>query len=208
MGVSTSLAYYTDSILNGFIKNSVVWASGYRKWPYTEGRVSTTWASTEENVYPEGWKRDSIRYAQLGGKRLQKMDFESYQRFREDQPDATDRNYTDHNGLYFINPNIDLSGTTTLWGQYTPYVDEESSTPFSEVADDGNEAVIQRMMSYSMEKEKKTNEAIAYYQKAKEILDALWKQIQDEQFGYHTNMSMFDDFDVLSGTNGKNEDRF
>jgi len=212
MGVSTTLAYYTDSIINDFVKNAVVWGSGYKKWPFTEGRVSTTWSTSEESLYPEGWKPDSIRYLKIGGKRMQKLDFESYERFREDQPDAEDRVYSDRGNLYFINPNVDASGTTVMWGQYIPYVDEVSdSTPFSFKNSDGNEAIVQRMMAFAKEKENKIDESISYYNKAKEILDGVWKQIQDEQFAYQSkNRGMFEHFDVLIGTNndGRNEDRF
>lgn len=210
MGVSTTLAYYTDTIINGFAKNAVIWASGYKKWSFTEGRVSTTWASTEENTYPEGWKHDSIRYLTLGGKRVQKLDFESYQRYREEYSSGTDRYFTDYNNTYFINPNIDLGGTTTLYGQYTPYVDEETATtPFSNVSEDGNEAIVQRMMAFAMEKEKKTQEAIAYYSKGKEILDSLYKQIQDEQFGYQSrDRGMFTDINLITGSNSQSENRF
>jgi hypothetical protein len=210
MGVSTTLAYYTDSILNQFAKDAVVWAAGYKKWPFTEGRISTTWASTEENSYPEGWRRDTIRYLQLGGKRVQKLDFESYQRFREENPDDNSRIFTDYDGLYFINPNIDVSGTTTLWGQYIPYVDEETTaTPFSNVSEEGNEAILQRMIAYAKEKEKNSKEAIEYYQKAKEYLDIMYKQIQDEQFAYHSkDRGMFSDFDVLYGSSNYDENQF
>lgn len=212
MGVSTTLGYYTETIVNAWVRDSVVWACGNKKWPFTEGRVSTTWSTSEETLYPEGWKPDSIRYMQLGGERVQKLDFESYQRFREDKPDGTDRVYSDHGNLYFINPNIDLSGTTTMWGQYTPYVDEEStSTPFSYKSSDGNEAILQRMMSFAKEKEKKTAEAEALLTKSIALLDAIWKQIQDEQYGYQSkDRGMFSRFDVFLGTNndGRSENRF
>ncbi len=65
-GISTSVGFFTDTILNTWIDKAHKWAAGYKKWPFTEGRVSTTYvadASTDEVgfTYPEGWKPDSIR---------------------------------------------------------------------------------------------------------------------------------------------------
>lgn len=207
---STSLGFYTDTMLSDWFTLANKWASTYKKWQYTEGRVSTTYASsTEEWNYPEGWRPDSIRILQVGGKRCQKLNFDDYQRFREDNPDASDRVFSDYGLTYYINPQAGLSGTTILYGQYTPYwdiTDENYKTVFSGTMEDGNEAIIQRMLSYAMEKEKKMNESLSYYQRAKDILDGIYKSFQEEQFAYQTkNRGMFKYFDVITGS-GSNED--
>jgi hypothetical protein len=214
LGAGTSLGFYTDTILTDWFTLAHKWATSYKKWTYTEGRVSTTYStSTEEWSYPEGWKPDSIRMLQVGGKRCQKLNFEDYQRFREDNPDSTDKVFSDYGTVYYINPNAGLSGTTVVYGQYTPIwdiTDEDFKTVFSGVEEDGNEAIIQRMLAFAMEKEKKTQEAIVYYAKAKELLDRMWQNYKDEQFGYHTkNRGIWSDFDVLEGgVSDTNEDQF
>src|SRR3990167_9454531 len=91
MGITTTVGFITDVMLNDWSIQAHRWAAGYKKWPFTEGRVSTTYASMEENDYPEGWKTDSVRILTLGGYRFEKKNFEDYQIFREVEPSATDR---------------------------------------------------------------------------------------------------------------------
>jgi len=81
LGISTTAAFYTDTILNEWIQQGVRWGTSYKKWPFTEGRISTTYAATEEWSF-EGIKADSIRLLQVGGKRFQKLNFEDYQIFK------------------------------------------------------------------------------------------------------------------------------
>ena len=75
---STSVAFITDAILNDWTRESYRFVANYKKWPYTEGRSSTTYATTEEWTYPEGWKPDSIRVLQIGTKLFTKLNFEDY----------------------------------------------------------------------------------------------------------------------------------
>jgi len=204
LGASTTLAYYTDTILTNWFTLAHKWATSYKKWPYTEGKESTTYASSsEEYAYPEGWRPDSIRLLQVGGKRHQKLNFEDYQIFREEQSSSKDRVFTDYMNRYFINPNTDASGTITVWGQYQPtwdITDEDFKTVFSNIDEDGNEAIINRMLSYAMEREKKGQESVNFLQKGQLLLDAMWKRIQDEKFGYQgKDRGMWKDFDVLGG---------
>src|SRR3990170_5148363 len=119
LGTDTTTAIYTDAILERWIDQAHRWAAGQHKYPFTEGKVTTTYTTVEAKLYPEGWRSDSIRLLQIGTDtpaRLQKLTFEDYQIYRENNPSGTDRIYSDFAGEFYINPNIDLSGTTTLWG--------------------------------------------------------------------------------------------
>ena len=163
LGTDTTVAFYTDAILERWIDQAHRWGAGYHKWPFTEGKVSTTFTTTPEaKLYPEGWRSDSIRLLQVGTdtpSRLQKLTFEDYQIYRENNNTGTDRVYSDFAGEFYINPNVDLSGTTTLWGQYMP-APLTGDTVFTGREDEGNEAIINEVMSYAMYREKKTQEAI------------------------------------------------
>ena len=91
-----------------------------------------------------------------------------------------------------------------VWGQYTPaadITDENELTVFSGYEPDGNEAIVLEMLSYSMLREKKTQESIAYHKKATELLDIIWKRVTDEQFAYQStdDDGMFKRIDVLGG---------
>lgn len=202
---STSLAFYTDANLGAFINDAYLRAAAYKKWPFTEGRVSTTYSTTEEWNF-EGYKNDSFRFIQIGGKRLQKLNFEDYQIFRENEPSASDRVYSDFNRTLFINPSVDVSGTLTAWGQYQPLpmdlTDPNSVTVFSDFDDEGNEAIIQLTLSYAKAREKKLQDSEYHLGKAKEILDNMWERVEAEQSVYQTHPDrggMFKRFDVLRG---------
>ncbi len=209
---STAIAFYTDTILNDWLREATQWSASYKKWPFTEGRVSTTYASlvTSEDgdlvgEYPEGWRSDSIRILQIGGKRLQKLNFEDYQIFREESPDSADRVYSDFSRRFYVNPQTDLGGSVVMWGQYTPNVDatdETAITVFSNNEEEGNYAVVEEMMSYARIREKKVQESLVHHQKAMQILDGIWQRIKDEQFGYQTHRDrggIFKQINVLDG---------
>lgn len=209
---STTNGFITDTILNNWLTEKHRWAASYKKWPFTEGRISTTFASallTDEDGeyrgnYPEGWKPDSIRWMWIGGKRVKKMTFQAYKRFREDQPNATDRVFTDYGRLYYVNPNIDLSGTIALWGQYTPtnidVTDDTAKTIFSDVDEDGNEAIVEAMVSMMKSRSNIQNEAADHMTKAVSLLSGVWDRIQNEKFEYENNENgIFEYIDVLAG---------
>jgi len=222
LGTSTTVGYYTDTMLNNWIDRAHIWAAGYKKWPYTEGRVSTTSASlvTDEDgnkrgEYPEGWKSDSIRQMKIGGKHIQKLNYLDFYKELEDYPNNTGertRLYTDFNRNYFIHPNIDVSGTIAVWGQYTPAnldsTNPDSQTVFSST-EEGNEAIVEKVLSYAMIKEKKKEDAMSHHSAAQSILSELCKDIKAEGYGYQTKRRMFKTFDVLGeGNSSIKEDQF
>lgn len=201
---ATSNAGLTDTILNNWVREAHNWATAYHKWPATEGRVSSTYTTTEEWLF-EGYKADSFRFIQVGGKRLQKLNFEDYQIFRETSPSANDRVYSDFGRTIFINPSVDASGTVTAWGQYAPVIDvtdKAALTVFSGFDEEANDAIVEEMLRYAKERERKLVEAQAHHQKAIELLENVWKRSQDEASVYQTHPNrggMYKRFDILRG---------
>lgn len=205
LGVSTTSAFYTDAIIGGWIRSATRWATSYKKWPFTEARLSTTYVEGTEEWNFEGIKADSIRMLQVGGKRFQKLNFEDYQIYKE-KAAGEEKNFSDFNRTLFINPLADASGTLTIWAQYAPVdidiTDASATTVFSNYDEEGNEAIVEKVLAYANLREKKENEANLHDAKAVQILDNLWKRITDEQFNYHTTSArdgMFERFDVLKG---------
>lgn len=205
LGVTTTSTFYSDTILNNWIKTATRWATSYKKWPFTEGRVSTTYSSASEEWSFEGYKADSFRMVQIGGKRLEKLTFEDYQIFREEDG-GNDRVFTDFGRLVFINPSIDLSGTLTAYGQFTPVdidmTDNDSTTVFSNADEEGNEAIVEEVMFYARTREQKDAEAQIHHTRATQILDTIQGIIEDEQFNYKTHAArggMFERIDVVNG---------
>lgn len=229
LGIDTTVAYYTDAILDDWIDNAHKWAAAYKKWPFTEGRISTTSASlgsTEDGYtvleYPEAFRSDSIRLLTIGGKHFNKKNFYKFQSFLEDNSADTSRIYTDYARRILINPNADsITGTVVAWGQFLPAhldsTDPTTMTIFSTYDDMGNQAIVEEVLSYAAEKERQ-NVGISrgkvagigpfHHSNATELLDRLWESITEEQFAYQDtqNEGWMKRFDVLGG--GFKEDLF
>ena len=218
LGIATTDANYTEAILDSWIKSGTRWATSFKKWPHTEGRVSTTYTSASEDWSFEGYKADSFRLVQIGGKRLEKLTFEDYQIFKEEDNTGTDRVFSDFGNLVFINPLVDLSGTLTAYGQYTPadidVTDLTATTVFSNRDEEANEAIVEETLSYAKVRDQKEQEAQVHHERAIAILNNLWTRLQDEQYGYKTHRTrggMFRRLDVIdSGIEGDslNRDQF
>lgn len=225
---SSTAAFYTDPILSSWFNQAHKWAAAYKKWPFTEGRSSTTFASavTSEDgytvlEYPEGFKSDSIRYLRIGGKKVRKVNFYKFQKFIEDNGSSTDRIFSDYGRRIYINPSIDLSGSTSVWGQFVPadydYTAAAQNTVFTGGEEEGNEAIVREMLSYALLREKTptamvrgnaVSAAIIKHQEASKVLDSIFEKIAEEAFGYESTQDdgMFKRFDVLRG--GFTEDLF
>lgn len=199
---TTTDSFITDTMLQDWLRQSHIWATSYKKWPFTEGRVSTTYTTTEEWSF-EGYKADSFRFIQVGGKRLQKINFEDYQIFREEQPDSTDKVYSDFGRIVFVNPNIDASGTLTAWGQYQPLLDPTdltAETLFASWDAEGNEAIVEKMTAHLKRREHLPDEAELHDQRAANKLEEIYNRIAGEQFTYHDKgEGMWKRVDVIEG---------
>ena len=228
LNTSTTVGFYTDAMLSGWVSQANNWAASLHKWPFNEGRFSTTSASlgTSEDgytvlEYPESLKSDSIRYLTIGGKKLDKKNFYKFAEFYENNPADTGKTYTDFARRVYINPNTGLTGTVVAWGQKNIDVldasDPTANTIFTGITDQGNLALVQEVMSYALEREKSQpvimrgkiiSASIAAHQLAEEILDTIWKDYAEEQALYQDtqNDGMFKRFDVLRG--GYREDIF
>lgn len=207
---NTTDGFITDANLQDWLRQANVWASSVHKWPFTEGRSSTTYSTSisDENgltyiPYPEGWKADSIRILTIGGKRLQKLNFSDFLRFTEDNPGSTERIYSDYGRQIYVNVRADVSGTMTSYGQYTPALDPTdltATTIFSNYDEEGNEAIVEKMSSFLKRREHLANEAELHDKRALEKLEEIWVRWKDEQFAYQTkDRSLFKSFDVISG---------
>lgn len=205
LGISTTSAYYTDDILNDWILQGTRWATSFKKWPFTEGRVSTTYTGAEEWSF-EGYKADSIRMVLIGGKRFQKLNYEDYLIMQEQNSSSTDKVYSSFGRLVIVNPNAGGSGTMTAYGQYTPtdidVTDLTATTVFSNGDEEGNEAIVEKVLEFAKAREQKPQEALIHLQKAAAILEGVWKRCQDEKFTEQTHRTRGGMFKRISVING------
>lgn len=206
---TTTDSFITDTMLKSWYADAHLWAASYHKWPFTEGRISTTYTTgtgvNNDEWSFEGYKTDSFRIIQVGGKRLEKLNFEDYQIMREETPESDDRVFSDFGRVVFINPNADVSGTLVAYGQYTPYVDvtdETGVTVFSNFDEEGNEAIVEKISSYLKRRLQMPQEAELHDQRAVAKLEEVWRRIQDEQYAYKTHEDrggMWARIDVVDG---------
>lgn len=209
---STTDGFVTDATIQGWLKDAHTWAAGYKKWPMTEGKASTTSASAVTSVdgytsiaYPEGWKADSIRLLTVGGKRFDKKNFYKFQSFLEDNPSDTSKIYTDYARNLLLNPNAsDFSGTVVVYGQFMPTLDVTdltATTIFSDYDEEGNEAIVEKMTSYLKRREHLVDEAELHDKRAVDKLEAIGQLIKEEQYNYQdtNNDGMFKRIDIVSG---------
>jgi len=214
---TTTDGFVTDAMLKSWIGDAHTWAAGQKKWPFTMGRVSTTYAvgtgSGLDEYSFEGYKADSFDLVTIGGKRLDQLNFEDYLIMREETPDATDRVFTTLGNIMLINPNIDLSGTTVAYGQYQPTIDltdETGKTVFTDWNEEGNEAILEKMTTYLKRREHLFDEATAHDQMATQKLEEVWKQILDSQYTKKTSPErggMFTWFPVVNESSNGLSDR-
>jgi len=207
--LTTTDSFITDTYLKAWYKDAHIWATSFKKWPMTEGKIETTFTTglgTGGDEWPfEGYKADSFRLLQVGGKALKKLNFADYQIFRENEPTGDDRVFSDYGKKVFINPNIDVSGTVVAWGQYQPYIDvtdETGTTIFTDFDDEGNEAIVEKMSGYLKRRLHLAKEAELHDERAKAKLEEVWLRIQDEQYAYQTHEDrggMFERIDVIGG---------
>lgn len=205
LGITTTAAYYSDAIINGWIQQAARWAASYKKWPFTEGRVSTTYTGAEEFQF-EGYKAESFRMLLIGGKRYKKMNYEDYLIMKEAEPQSTERVFSDYGRLVIVNTGASGSGTMTAYGQFQPadidVTDHTALTVFSSGDEEGNEAIVEKVLEFANSREKKPDEALMHLQKAAAILEGLWGKCQDEQYAYQTSKQrggMFERFSVVDG---------
>lgn len=209
---TTTDTFITDATLNNWLRDAHAWGVNYKKWPWTEGRVSTTFASFVADPefgylagpYPEGWKSDAIRLLTVGGKMTTKHNFYKFQRFLEDNAQSNKRMWTDFGRIIYINPGIDLSGTVTAWGQYTPLLDptdKTAITAFSYNDELGNDALVEKMTSYLKAREHLPDEVELQDKRAAQKLEDLLAKITDEQYGYNAtdDEGMWKRMDVIGG---------
>ena len=188
----------------GEIKTQVLIRGG---WNTTYTSLVTNEDGYLVGEYPEGWKSDSIRLLKIGGKEVGKREFYKFTKFLEDNSSSSDRIFSDYTRRYYINPNIDVSGTVTAWGQYTPTVLSESDNTVFAGEDEGDEAIIQIVMGYIYSRLGDENNTEKQEQVSRRTLNELWVRIQAEQYGYQIppDDGMFKRIDVLKGGLTENE---
>jgi hypothetical protein len=203
-GLDTTAGFYTDSILERTANLAYNWAAAYKKWPFTEymDKSGAFVSGTEENSYPNsGFRTDSIRILKVGNYLFEKILFKDYLQFREDNSSSTEKVFSDFGRTIYINPNC-ASGTIYAYAQLIPteMTTAATTTIFTNYDEEANEAIVERSLSLLLKRGKKLQDSIEADQRARQILDGLWKNITDEQHAYMPkNSGMWERIDIVDG---------
>ena len=205
--IDTTSGFITETMVRKWLGDANTWAAAYKKWPFTEYKNKSTafTSGTETYAYPNtSFKTDSIRIMQVGSCLFEKKNFSDYLKYREDYASGTDKIFSDFGRTLYINPNC-ASGTIYAYAQYTPIIigtiaASTDSTVFSSYDAEGDDAVIQKALSWVSLRKGDLKKAADYGDRAKLLLEEIWQRCKDEQFAYQTkDREMFEGFDVLEG---------
>lgn len=208
-GWDTTSAWYTEAQINDWINQAQRKCAAFYSWPFCEymDKSGVFTSGTEENSYPNaGFKTDSIKFLKIGTTIFHKKNFKDYQEWRENYDGATDEVFSDFGRTLYINPNC-AGGTIYAFGHLIPSniadgdENDATNTIFSTAAEDeGNEAIIEEVMSLATKRSKDLNASAAHHLAAKEILAEMVVRIKSEQANYGgKDRKMFSNFNVISG---------
>lgn len=212
---ATTMAFYSDSILNNWISEAHTWASSLHKWPFTEYQDNSLTFNSNGGPYPypSNFRQNSVRFLQVGGKRFNKTEYHDYLSYLEDNSGGQARIWSEFGGNIYVNGSADASGTITTYGQILPAQldgsDPTATTIFSNHHDEGNEAISEKVLSYATTREKSPvgltrgkiiSASMLHDQNAVAILENMWKSFTDEKFGYMPKDSeMWKRTDIIRG---------
>jgi hypothetical protein len=175
---------FSDTDLGAWIQLGVIDAWDYKPWPFTQKTKTATTISTDYYDHPQDLMNGSIYLLKVAGKEYKKLLIEDYLKFLEDNPNATDRIWSENETYLFINKNAYTVGDTfDLYGKaVAPLLSLTTDLlPFSPITDNkehsGNHAIVLLAQGWALESEKKReSEAAAGVRKeALGMLKSLWK---------------------------------
>jgi hypothetical protein len=179
---------FTDTDLGAWIQLGLIDAWDFKPWPFTQKTKTATTTSDMVTYgyadHPQDIMNGSIYLLKVAGKEYKKLLIEDYLKYLEDNPNATDRIWSENETYIFFNPNSYTVGNTLdLYGKaVAPTLSNTTDIlPFSPITDNrehsGNHAIVLLAQSWALESEKKKmpNEALTIRQEALGILKTLWK---------------------------------
>lgn len=182
---------FSSEDIQDFVNQGAMQAYDYRFWDFAEHSKTATLDSTDITngylAYPDDILPSSIYYLTIDGEEFDKKTFSSYKKYLQNQPEATDKLWTEFKRLLFFNANACSAGDVIdIYGKqgFRQLSGDNDLLPFSPDADNdeysGNQACI--LFAYAealaSDKKKETGKAEVEIKKAKEILDRLAGQME------------------------------
>lgn len=197
---------FTDEDIGDFVNQGAMQAYDYEFWDFAEhSKTAELQAGDITNgyvAYPHDILPSSIYYITIAGKEYDKKSFQSYKKYFEKLPTATDRFWSEFKRLLFFNANACSAGQDIdIYGKrgFRALSGDNDLLPFSPDEDNeeysGNQACILLAYAEALGSDKKKNPAQAKIErdKATAILDRLAGQLKQGRASEQSkNRPMFD----------------
>jgi hypothetical protein len=189
LAVGTS-TYFTPTRIDSAIDDAYLQVASAKPWPpIKKGFVTGTIMNQQYYDYPDNCQTESVFRISVGGEsHYQKIDFEDFLKFTEEEPDSLDKKWSEFGRQIFITPTPTVTGSTNLvlWGviQAAPLLNGGDVTMFTDYSDVLNEAIMQYAYANlvqnfdTLSKQNRSLEAIA---RADRIIAQEFKKIADRQ---------------------------
>lgn len=210
LSASSSSTFYTQTLLKSWLNIAYRWSAGLYNWPFSEKAKKTTSIAQSEFKYdiydyPDNttpFKTDSISRLTVDDKKYDKKIYQDFLDFIDNNPDSTDKIYSDWGRQYFIFPKLSAGLNISIWGQIVPTkLTGDTDTTIFSGDPEAEEAIIKKALSIALAKGKKKQEAMIEEKEATDILKIVWSKIAKRQAQYQSKDRPF--FDIPNFYKGR-----
>lgn len=197
---------FTDSDLEYWLNVGIQKAWDYKPWPFTTKTKSFTTVSDSYYDHPSDLMPHSVFRLAINGEEFDPpILFEDYLKYKEDNPNGTEKAWAMHENFILINQGAYAVGESAdMTGKKFPPA-SPTILPFSPTTDNqehsGNHAIVEFAYAEALasDKLKRVTEADVARKDGYRILDLLWKPFADQRAFQHSRKSMFNVPDFFQG---------
>lgn len=204
---------FSPTVIKRAINRSYRKCAALFPWPeLMDAKTTTTVVSQYYYDYPQNWRSNSIWKLEVDDDRYGEdpdgspLKFDDYLNWKRDNPDSTDKKWSNQERRYFFSPTPTIAGLSIcIWGIKVPTAlsADADTTLFSYSTPEFNEAVV--LEAEGILKAKKDDEKVGEFKsaEAKQILTSSWTKIRQENSKYEKNMPFFEVQDFYGQGNSK-----
>lgn len=208
---------FTSEDIQDYVNQGAMQAYEFDFWDFAEHSKTATLTGTDITngyvAYPNDILPSSIYYLTINGKEFDKKSFQSYKKYLQNMPTATDKYWAEFKRMIFFNSNAAANGNVIdIYGRrgFRQLAGDNDLLPFSPDTDNeeysGNQACI--LLAYaealSSDKKKNSGQAKTEWDKAVTILGRLAGQLsQGRAIEQSKNRPMFEVPDMFRSSNGQ-----
>jgi hypothetical protein len=196
---------YSLTEIKQALNDAQQWARTYKKWSLLESTGSDLIDATGNYPYPTGMATKSAFLITVAGYRYEKVRYEDYLKYFEDQSTGTDKIWAEYGRTIYINGNAcSVGNAVVIYGQKTiADMSADADTSFFSAGEpSGDEAIVLKAVADLLDKEKtKQGESKIKLNEAMVILEQIWSRItENNPREVLKNTPRFKKINVITGT--------